>query len=171
MKEYKNYIVAIIIAGILTLIWRCNGANKQEEFNENISQAYENAFNKHQSYLKAQDSLTASIEIWEKEHEVFIDDYQPADTLEEEHQMLQEDFKQLVSQHEEFVNEHEEFLARIDSLKREVQEQAEKVEGEDEKVYVKIEEYLQEHKEMMEEYRQIKKKHDDYLYGHRVDLH
>lgn len=170
MKEYKEYIIAIITAGILTLIWSCNTTN-QEGLQEDISQAYENALNNHQSYVKAQDSLVATMAEWEKEHEIFTDDYQPSDTLEQEHLMLKEDYAQLVSNHEQFIKDHEEFVARIESMKAEVGEQAEKLKNEIKDVYASIEDYLTRHKEMMRQYEEIEQKHNDFLYGQRVDLH
>lgn len=169
MKEYKEYIIAIIIAGI-TLIWSCDTTNK-ESLKEDISQAYENALNNHQSYVIAQDSLVATMAEWEKEHEIFTDDYQPSDTLEQEHQMLKKDYAQLVSSHEQFINDHEEFVARIESMKAEVGDQAEKLKNEIKEVYANIEDYLARHKEMMQRYKEIEEKHNDYLYGQRVDLH
>lgn len=171
MKHYREYIIAILLAGMLTLIWSCDNTRDKEELSEDISQAYENALNNHQSYVKAQDSLEASMAEWEKEHDVFTDDYQPSDSLEEEHQMLKEDYQELVNQHEQFIDEHEQFVARIESMKSEVSEQAEKIKGEISDIYASIEQYLSEHKQMMLEYEEMEKKHDDFLYGQRVDLH
>lgn len=170
MKQYKEYIIAMVLAGLLTLIWSCDNTGKGD-LQEDVTQAYENAINNHQSYVKAQDSLVATLAEWEKEHDVFTDDYQPSDSLEQEHQMLKDDYKRLVSRHQQFILEHEEFVARIESMKAMVNDQTEKLKNGISEVYASIEDYLQKHKKMMQEYEEIEKKHNDFLFGQRVDVH
>jgi chromosome segregation ATPase len=171
MKNNTSYIFAIILAIIISLVIGCDNAKTEKELVEDVTEVYEIAINNHQSYLKAQDSLVASVKEWEEEHKIFVDEYQPADSLEKEHKMLEKNHDQLVSRHKQFIEEHEMLVQKIDEMKSMVGVETEKVKGRIQDMFSQIEEYLARHKKMMKEHKQIEKKHEDYLYGQRVDLH
>ena len=171
MKGYSPYILSGFLVLIFSFVLSCSENNNEKKLSEEVKEVYDQVFNNHQAFSLANDSLQASVVHWKEEHDVFTDDYQPSDTLEYEHIKLYEEFKDLVQTHDSLLNQHSQFLQKIDNLQERIDNETEEVSNELEKVYVQIDEYVKRHTNLMERYKIIEEKHNDYLYGQRIDEH
>ena len=160
-----------IISILLMISLGCNPGDDRKQKLNDIEQAYQNAMNNHQAYVLAQDSLKASLAEWSNEHEVFTDDYQEEDTLEQAHLELQQQHIDLVEKHEEFVAKHARFLEEIRAMQENLSDGSGDSQPGPETVYKNIDQYSEMHKEMMLKHEKMEQKHNQYLMGQRTDLH
>lgn len=171
MKGYTPYFISIILVLIFTFVQSCSENKNEEKLLNEVEEVYDQAYDNHQTFALAQDTLQASIDEWKEEHEVFTDDYQPSDELEKEHVNLYEDYIKLVKKHDSLLTQHNQFLNRIEQLKEKIDDETAEASNELKKVYVQIDEYVNAHKDFMEQYQIMEEKHNDYLYGQRIDEH
>ncbi|MGK7394941.1 MAG: hypothetical protein ACNS62_10225 [Candidatus Cyclobacteriaceae bacterium M3_2C_046] len=163
----KAFIFSIILVVFITVGISCSD-NQKEELKQEITATLERAVNEQQAFLRAQDSLKATVTSWKEEHEVFSED---SIELEEKHQALEEEHLELVDEHARLVQNFSQVIQQLEQLLDQSINDPAQVEEQLNQLRADISSSVTEHKDIMALNQELENQHELMLYGQRIDVH
>lgn len=159
----KEYIPALILALVFTLVYSCSDHRKQKKMDKEIEETYSRIKNVHENLLIVNDAMEAAIEDIRREQEVFSGNRNARyDSLWNAYMIERNERKVL-------ADSVRALLAKVEALRSNVDSQP--VEADIKRLNAQTTAYIKKNEKLLQSHSRFERMHDELLHGHLTDVH